>query len=105
MFLENIIPILPDNRLEFVIFAVSIMGMFLLVYSQFIEAENRRDLIRMIGALSLLVYAVYIQNLLFALTMIGIFLAATIEFIEIYIGYHKHTRTDIEKYERMSKLN
>ncbi len=99
--LENILPTLPTDRLEYAVFAISIAGVFMLVYSQFVEAENRRDLVRMIGALSLFVYAMYIQNLLFSIAMGGVFIAATIEFIEIYFGYHKHNKTQVEKYERM----
>ncbi len=102
--LENILPVLPTDRLEYAVFAVSIIGVFMIVYSQFVEAENRRDLVRMIGSLSLFVYAMYIQNLLFSIAMGGIFLAATIEFFEIYFGYHKHKKSDVEKYERMGKM-
>jgi hypothetical protein len=58
-----------------------------------VEAENRRDLIRMIGALGLFVYSISILNLIFLVVFFGIFIASLVEFIEIYLGYHKHIRT------------
>ena len=103
MLLENLIPNLPDDRLGIYIVVVGVIGAILLVYSQFVEAENRRDLIRMLGALAMLSYALSIANLVFSLAMLGIFLAALIEFVEIYAGWHKHTRKDVEVYEHIGK--
>jgi uncharacterized membrane protein len=90
MLLDALIPTLPASALELCIFYASISGGVLLVYSQFIEAENRRDIVRMCGALGVLTYALWIQNLLFCIIFLGIFCAALIEFIEILAGYHKH---------------
>ena len=92
MLLSWLIPDLPRTTFEFFVFGASICGGLMLVYSQFVERENRRDLIRMIGAIGLLAYAIYITNVLFAAVMLGIFGAALVEFIEIYLGVHKHTR-------------
>lgn len=103
MLLETLIPNLPTDRLGIFIVVVGILGGILLIYSQFVEAENRRDLIRMIGSLGMLSYALSIPNFLFAATMGAIFLACLIEFIEIYAGWHKHTRSDVEIYEHIGK--
>ncbi len=102
MFLE-FLPTLPKMPLEIAIFVVSILGAILLVYSQFVEAENRRDLIRMIGALALFVYALWISNIIFMLAMMGVFIAALIEFIEIYLGLHTHTPGDVREYIKRYK--
>lgn len=99
MLLETIIPNLPNTNLQIAIFAVTIVGAILIIYSQFVEAENRRDLIRMIGAMCLLVYSLSILNIVFIITSFGIFIACLVEFIEIYLGYHHHTRKDVEIYE------
>ena len=102
MLLESLFPHLPTGRdLMFII--VGILGAIMLIYSQFIEAENRRDLIRAVGALSLFVYAVSIWNLVFMAAMMGFFLAALTEFIEIYLGFHKHTPGDIKEYIKKYK--
>ena len=103
MLLESILPQLPSTRLDILIFVVSIIGVVLLIYSQFVEAENRRDLIRMIGAMSLLVYSLSILNLVFIAVSLGIFIASLVEFIEIYLGYHHHTRKDVQIYEYIGK--
>ena len=76
--------------LEIFIRIVGILGAVLVIYSQFVERENRRDLIRMVGAASVLVYAIDIWNPLFIGLMAGIFLAALVELIEILTGHHVH---------------
>lgn len=84
---------MPFNTL---ILIIAILGAVLVVYSQLVEAEHRRDCIRMIGSLGVLVYAIVIWNPLFMALMAGIFLAALIEFIEILIGHHIHRPIDIK---------
>lgn len=69
---------------------VAILGVILVVYSQFVEAENRRDAIRLVGAAAIFVYALSISNVIFIALTSGIGLAALIEFIEIRTGRHKH---------------
>lgn len=93
----NIISCLPD----IIAYIVGILGAVLVIYSQFVEAEFRRDLIRAIGAAGLLIYALFIWNKIFIFASAGIFIAATIEFIEIYFGLHKHKDTDISRYKKM----
>lgn len=103
MLFEDLIPTLPPDRLSIIIIVVAVMGGILLVYSQFVEAENRRDLVRMIGSLAMLSYALWILDLIFILVMLGIFAASLIEFIEIYLGYHDHKRRGAEVFEHIHK--
>lgn len=95
--------ITPDlwNRIEILVFVVGALGAVMLIYSMFVEAEHRRDLVRLTGAGALGVYALYIGNLLFTIAMGGVFLAALIEFIEIYLGLHKHSKEDLDRYKKM----
>ncbi|HAZ29005.1 MAG TPA: hypothetical protein DCY48_04510 [Candidatus Magasanikbacteria bacterium] len=90
-----------------IFFIVGVLGSILLMYSQFVEAENRRDLIRMVGAAALAVYAISIGNILFIITTTGIFFAALIEFVEIYLGIHTHfpaeMKTMIQTYKKGEK--
>lgn len=90
-------PLFPDMT----IMIVAILGAVLVIYSQFVEAEFRRDLIRAVGALAVFVYAAFISNSIFMLLSAGIFMAALVEFIEIYLGLHKHKNTDIAQYKKM----
>lgn len=92
---------------EWFLYLSGILGAVLLIYSQFIEAEHRRDLIRVLGAGGLFVYAYFIENIIFMIASAGIGIAALIEFIEILIGVHKHLpedlKTAIKKYKGMGK--
>lgn len=103
MLLETIVPTLPTTNTELLIYLAGILGAIILIYSQFVEAENRRDLIRMIGALGLFCYSLYIMNIIFILATFGIFVAALVEFIEIYLGYHKHSQKDIDIYKKIGR--
>lgn len=73
-----------------------ILGAVFLIYSQFVEAENRRDIIRILGAGGLFVYSFFINNIIFMIASAGIGLAAFIELIEIMIGVHKHLPEDLK---------
>ncbi len=103
MLLESIFPTLPASNLELTIVVVAMLGTILLIYSQFIEAENRRDIVRMIGSFAVFTYALYIMNVIFIILTFGIFIACLVEFVEIYAGYHKHTREDVEIYKHIGK--
>ena len=96
MLLDALLPQIPTNFIETIIYIGAILGVILVVYSQFVERENRRDLIRMIGAVGLLVYALFIFNLVFMLVAGGIFLAALAEFVEIMLGLHVHHHLEIK---------
>lgn len=99
-FLDSITPDILDH-IEITVFVVGALGAVLLTYSMFVEAEHRRDLIRITGAGCLAVYALYIGNLLFTIAMGGVFIAALVEFIEIYLGLHKHSKEDLDRYKKM----
>lgn len=103
MLFETLIPNLPSDPVSLLVLIVAGIGAVMVVYSQFIEAENRRDLIRLIGALGLGVYSLTINNIIFIIASFGIALAAATEFIEIYLGIHKHTREDLREYFKMKK--
>lgn len=104
MFLESLIPQNLTDPVENTVYIVATLGIVLLTYSIFVEAEHRRDLLRIVGAGGLAVYAMYIGNLIFLLTMGGIFVASLIEFIEIYLGLHHHNREDLEQYKKYAFL-
>ena len=99
-FLTSITPNILDMT-EVIVFVVGAIGAVLLAYAVFVETEHRSDLIRVIGAGSLCVYALYIGNLLFSVAMGGVFLASLVEFIEIYLGLHIHSKEDLERYKKM----
>jgi hypothetical protein len=86
---------------EIIIYIIAGLGTVLIIYSQFVEAEFRRDLIRLTGAAAVFIYAFLIENMLFMVLCGGIFIAALVEFIEIYLGVHKHKREDIVRYKSL----
>lgn len=100
MLLENILPILPQTNLDFLMVATGVACTFLVVYGFFLETEKRQDIFFMIGFFGLFVYAIYIVNPIFILTSLGIFFAATIELIEIIVGIHKHEKYDLKRIVR-----
>ena len=101
MLLESIIPQLPINTVETIIYTVAALGAVLLAYAVFLESEKRQDLVRVVGAGGLFVYALYINNAMFMIAMGGIFIASLVEFIEILAGLHKHGKEDLKKYKKM----
>jgi len=107
MLLESCLPVLPSCNGEWYLILSGILGAILLIYSQFVEPEHRRDVIRFLGAGGLFVYSYYISNTIFMFTSAGIGLAALIEFIEILIGVHKHLpedlKTSIKRYKGLKK--
>ena len=103
-FLQNLIPQLPTSLSETIVYVVAFLGVILVIYSQFVEAEHRRDLTRMIGAAALLVYSLYIWNFIFIIVSAGISLAALIEFVEIYLGLHHHSRAQLSEYKKYAFL-
>jgi hypothetical protein len=105
MFLESLIPIIPSGPVQISIFAVSILGMILLIYSQFLESLKRKDLVRMIGAMCLFIYAIWDNmNVIFMITFAGIAITSLIEFIEVYIGIHREKDHDVVKYKRKTPI-
>jgi len=103
MLLENLIPTLPGSLAEWFFVISGILGAIFLIYSQFVEAEHRRDIIRAVGAGGLFVYAYTVGNMIFMIAAAGVGIAAIVEFVEIYTGYHKHTPHEIKEYIRKYK--
>lgn len=87
--LPTLLPSLPWDKLEIIITVIAALGAILLTYGIFLKTEKRQDIILLIGALCLLIYALYIGNLLFTIAMSGLALATFVEFIEIVFGLHK----------------
>lgn len=100
MLLESIIPQLPETQAETIIYVTAALGAVLLAYAVFVEIEHRSDLMRALGAGGLFVYALYINNVLFMIAMGGVFVASVVEFIEIYLGLHRHSRADLAEFKK-----
>lgn len=103
MLLESLIPHLPTSIAETWIFVGASLCIILLVYAVFIEKEHRQDLVRLIGTGGLLVYAVYIDNLIFTIAMGAIAVASLVEFVEIITGLHTHSPEDLKRYKGMTR--
>lgn len=101
MFLESWFPTLPTSITETLVYIVAFLGIILLSYGVFLEAERRQDLVFFLGASFLLVYALYTNNLVFTVAMGAFALNALIEFIEILVGLHRH---DPDRLEKIKKL-
>ena len=87
--LSSFLTFLPIPLFDAVTNVVAVLGTILITYAIFLEKEKRQDAIFLIGALCLLVYALWIGNLIFTIAMSGLTLASLIEMIEIITGYHK----------------
>lgn len=102
MLLETWFPYLPTSSLaETLIYVVGGLGAIMLTYAIFLDVESRQDLVMLLGATGLLVYALFLHNLIFAVAMAGVAIASIFEFVEIYTGLHKH---DPEKWRELKKL-
>ncbi len=103
MLLENFLPQLPQTNLEWFIVLLGIVGSIMVIYSQFLSALNRRDLVRAVGSFSVFVYAYWLGDYIFILLSLGFFIATTIEFIEIYLGYHRSEEPQVKSYKEVNK--
>ena len=101
MFLQNIFSFTPFDTIELLVYVVAFLGCVLITYGVFLEMERRQDLVFLVGAGCLFVYALYVNNFIFMIAMGGLFLATMVEFIEIYIGLHKHSPEDLKRYKNM----
>jgi len=102
MFLESLFPTLPLSLLETIIYVVSALGIVLLTYAIFLETERRQDLVMLVGAMCLLVYALYIGNRIFIIAMSAIALASLTEFVEILVGLHKDgTKHELKRIQKL----
>ena len=102
--LLNFLPNLPQSWQGMFLLVGAIIGTIMLVYAVFIEQEHRQDLIRMLGAGGLLVYAVFIEDIFFIIAMGAVALASLVEFIEILTGLHRHGREDLKKYKKLWRV-
>jgi len=87
--LPFLLPNLPWQILEIIIIVVAGLGAILLTYGIFLKTEKRQDVILLLGSFCLIIYALYIGNLLFTIAMGGLMLATLVEVIEIAMGLHK----------------
>lgn len=97
--LLNLLPNLP--LLDTIIYVVAGIGVLLLTYGVFLEAERRQDAVFMIASACLLVYSLWIGNKIFSLAMAGLFIGSLIELVEILTGKHKHVC--VPEYHKDSK--
>lgn len=104
MFLTNLFPTLPNGPVDTLVYLHLGIGIFLLFYATFVELEHRQDLIRILGAAAILLYAIVHSNT--ALIWVGgaIFLGSTIQFVEILLGLHKHGPEDLKRYQKMWRI-
>ncbi|EKE07448.1 MAG: hypothetical protein ACD_18C00083G0003 [uncultured bacterium] len=103
MFLNNLFPNLPTSTIELMIYIVAALGSVLITYAVFLEVERRQDLVFFVGASCLFVYALYIDNMVFMIASAGLGLASLVEFIEIYLGLHKHDRNELKRVKNLGK--
>lgn len=100
MLLWDIIPQLPETTPLTLMYVGGALGTILLVYAIFLEKEYKQDLALSIGAALLFVYAWYIKNIFFMISMAGLSLAALIEYWQIFHGSHHHSKKDIKEYKK-----
>lgn len=98
MLLQNFIPNLPSLPVT-LIYIGGMLGTILLCYAIFLEKEYKQDLALVIGAALLFLYAWYIKNILFMISMGGLGIAAGVEYIDIMAGKHRHTGEEIKEYK------
>lgn len=87
----NFLPTLPWPLLDTIINIVAGLGVLLLTYGVFLEAERRQDAVFIVASACLLVYSLWIGNKIFSLAMGGLLVGSLIELVEILSGKHKHT--------------
>jgi hypothetical protein len=104
MFFNNLFPTLPTSPLDTVIYAHLAVGIFLLFYATFVELEHRQDLIRILGAAAILLYAIVHSNIPLIWVAGAIFLGSAIQFTEILLGLHTHSPEDLKRYQKMWRL-
>ena len=69
----NLFPSLPLPLLDIIMYVVATLGVILLTYGVFLEAERKQDAVFIIASGCLLVYALWINSLIFSLAMAGLF--------------------------------
>jgi uncharacterized membrane protein HdeD (DUF308 family) len=103
MLFENLMPNLPTTILAQTFIVLAILGGIALIYATFVEREQKQDIIRALGAFLTIPYLIYTENTLMTIIQIGIGIAALIEFFEISLGLHRHTKKDLKSYKEEGK--
>lgn len=98
--LFSLLPGLPWDNMVIVMNIVAMAGATLHIYGVFLETEKRRDLVFILGGVCLFIYALWINNKIFMLAMAGFTVGSLIEVIEIMTGHHKHSKMQVENYEK-----
>jgi len=96
--LSSFLPSLPWNALEIAINILAGLGAIMITYAIFLEAERKQDAVLSIGSACLLIYALWIGNMIFTVAMAGLFLASFVELLEILLGRHPHGEELVEQY-------
>ena len=86
---SNLLPMAPYPMIDIVVYAVAGLGAILVAYAVFLKQEKRQDVLLLIGSGCLIVYSLWIGNMIFLVAMGGLFLASFIEWLEILFGLHK----------------
>ena len=89
--LANFLPALPWPFIDTLVQMVALLGALLLGYGVYLEAEKSQDAVFVVGSACLLVYALWINNVVFIFAMAVIFLMAGRELVQIMRGKHVHT--------------
>lgn len=90
-FFEFFFKTIPDMPLpDIIIHVVAMLGVLLITYAVFLEAEKRQDFVFLIGGMCLMVYALSLKSPIFVLAMLGLITASTYEIIQIMRGKHHH---------------
>lgn len=100
MLLQNLIPQLPTSLPLLFMYVGGMLGTILLCYAIFLEKEYRQDLALALGAALLFIYAWYIKNIFFMISMGGLALSALAEFVGIIEGKHRHTGEEVKEYKK-----
>lgn len=87
------------SGIDLVVHVVALLGGVLLTYAVFLEAERRQDAVFFLAGACLMVYALWLKNIIFILALGGFMFASLMEFVEIMVGIHKHGRILQEKYK------
>jgi lipid-A-disaccharide synthase-like uncharacterized protein len=91
------------TTVDLVVHVVAILGAVLLMYSVFLEAERRQDLVFLLAGACLLAYAIWLHNTILIIAFAGFMAASLFELVEILVGIHKHGPAMAEKFEYKKK--
>jgi hypothetical protein len=95
----SFLPTLPWTLSEIYLNMLACLGAILLAYGVFLESEKKQDVVFIIGAGCLFIYALWIGNTIFCVAMGGFAVASFVELLEIMLGRHVHSEELIERYK------